>query len=237
MKQTVLSISLLCLFLISCKNDKPIADKPTADKPISKPKLEKMNPSPEKTPSVIQEHIPEGFEIQHECDGDLNQDGIKDYAYVLKNSDDDTVPRRTLVFLGNKQKGLDLFMQSDSIFPNSNSEDDTTNFEYESITISKNELQINFGGVGALGDYDFIFKFENGELFLKYMESYHSGAGEETVVNYEVLTGKFKMTIINTAKENIPDEIKEKRFEPLRLAFDKVNAFEFYKQQSFKSGF
>ncbi|MFK7050735.1 hypothetical protein FLACOL_00151 [Flavobacterium columnare] len=226
MKQTIFIVLILYLLFVSCKNDKPIADKPT-----SKPKLEKTNPSPEKTPSVIQEYIPEGFEIQYECDGDLNQDGIKDYAYVLKNSDDDTAPRRTLVFLGNKQKGLDLFMQSDTIFPNSNSEDVMTNFEYEDITISKNELQINFSGLGPSGNYDFIFQFENGELFLKSMESFHAGAGGQTVGYYEVLTGKIEMTQVNTMKEDMPSETEVKEFEPLKLAFDKVNPFELFDQQ------
>ncbi|WP_421497956.1 hypothetical protein [Flavobacterium columnare] len=232
MKQTIFSISMLCFLLGSCKNDKPIAE---VTKP--QPKVAKENPNPPQIQNDIQEYIPEGFEIQYECDGDLNQDGLKDYAYVLRNIEEDTWARKTLVFLGDKEKGRQLFQQSEQVFPVEYSDEGYKIYDSETISIEENQLMMELSGLGPSGTTTIIFQFENGGLFLKSLESFHAGAGGQTIASYEVMTGKIEMTQVNTMKEDMPSETEVKNFAPLKLAFEKVNPMELFDQQILKFGF
>ncbi|QYS87264.1 hypothetical protein JJC03_04865 [Flavobacterium oreochromis] len=178
----------------------------------------------------LQKFIPDGYEIQYDAEGDLNQDKIPDYVCVLKHVEDFTSPRPTLVFLGNKDKSIRLMAKSDVAFPLEYIDGENKNFEYEYIQIKDHKLSIDVSGMGAAGSYTYVYELVNENLFLASIHSFDQGAGGQTVVNYDVLRGKYVIENTNTMEDDMPTETENIQKKSLKLKFEEVNPIELLMQ-------
>jgi hypothetical protein len=118
-----------------------------------------------KPPAGSAAFIPPGYEVHDFETGDLNGDGRKDVALVLKLKNEDTLEmgeaQRPLLLLTRGANGklkqavrcdsLILCRQCGGVFGD----------PYEGITISKNSITVNFyGGSGWRWGIEYIFKYE-----------------------------------------------------------------------------
>ncbi|MFK7031655.1 hypothetical protein [Flavobacterium oreochromis] len=229
MKQLKINFILFTLFSIfGCKKEiEQTAKEVTATKSSKKTKKEEVF---KPTLKDLQKFIPDGYEIQYDAEGDLNQDKIPDYVCVLKHVEDFTSPRPTLVFLGNKDKSIRLIAKSDVAFPLEYIDGENKIFEHEYITILDHKLCIEVLGMGAPGSYTYIYELVNENLLLSSINSFHSGAGGQTEVSYDVLEGNYVVENTNTDEEDMPTETENIQKKSLKLKFEEVDPIELLKQ-------
>ena len=151
---------------------------------------------------------PDVFEIQHEAEGDLNNDGLQDIVFVRKDKKSKMAFRSVLVLLQHKDKRYRLDKVSNIVMPNEYTEGGYKIYDTETISIEKGELDINLYGTGPSGNLFSTFKYSGNQLLLTHIETYNMGAGSHQSLNYDLVKGELTQEIINTMKEEMPSEEK-----------------------------
>lgn len=142
-----------------------------------------------KPPAGSQAFIPSGYEVLDYETGDLNGDGRKDVALVLKQKNEDTLEmgdaQRPLLLLTRQPNGklkqairCDSFIlcrQCGGIFGD----------PYEGITIGKNSITINFyGGSAWRWGMEYLFKYNDAKknwMLEKETEIYYHNANPDKI--------------------------------------------------------
>lgn len=222
MKNSILYIlSLFLVFIIqSCKKDTQttsenttVTDSLPANKEFEETGEEYEENDPEEADIIYPEtgkkatdFLPKLgiYEVQYEAEGDLNNDGLKDIAVVLKHKDVKTAKRPMLILLQDTDKSYRLDKVSDVVFPVEYNDYDYKLYDTENISIEKGELHINLYGGGASGTFLSVFKYLENGLVLTYMETYFRGAGQASSNIYDYEKGESTTSETNTMKEDEP---------------------------------
>lgn len=221
----------LFLFLYSCKKDeKPNADQKkdtTKEKNIQKDTASNLLPEQHtnsiqfgKKPSDL---VPDGYEIQYDAEGDLNQDGLSDMALVIRKKEDTLADRKMIILLRNTDKTYRADKISDTVFPYEYNESGYKMHDPEDISIENGGLSINLYDIGPNGNQFSRFKYLNGDLVLTYVETYNMGAGSHSALYYEPMKGKLIHETVNTMKEEMPSTSKTIHLKKERFLFEKTS--------------
>lgn len=222
----IISILLFSSFIIySCdksKADTPNNSSATIKKDSAKNTTE-IQSEVSNTGKQVSDFIPKEHEIQYETEGDLNQDGLKDKALILRKKEDSLAQRTMLVLLKNSDKTYSLFKTSDTVLPDEYNESGYKMHETEDISIDKGTLNINLYDIGPYGNQFSKFKYINGNLILTYLETYNMGAGSHSALYYEPMQGKITLENINTMKEEMPSTTQKVQVKKERYLFENVS--------------
>ncbi|KFF27133.1 hypothetical protein [Chryseobacterium vrystaatense] len=231
MKKLIPSLFLFLVFLCACKKDKTsdtdykngTATKITAPIDTVNNHLSQQQPEFLKNGKKPSDLVPEGYEIQYDTEGDLNQDGWPDMALVIRKKEDTLARRKMLILLRNSDKTYRLDKISETAFPDEYNEAGYKMNDTEDISINKGELSINLYDIGPNGNLFSTFKYLNGDLILTYIETYNMGAGSHSALYYEPMKGKLIQETMNTMEEEMPSKSKTIHLKKERFLFEKTS--------------
>lgn len=229
MKKIFPILAFCLLFFYSCrKNEKQAASHSKTDS-VKAIKKDTAIAGPEvstesfKTAVKAEDLVPNGYEIQYDTEGDLNQDGLLDKAMVLRKKDDSLSERKMIILLRNADKTYRLDKTSDKVFPAEYNEYGYKMHDPEDISITKGELHINLYDIGPNGNLFSKFKYLNGALILTYVETYNMGAGSHSALYYEPMKGKVIHETVNTMEEDMPSQSKTILLKKEQYLFEKTS--------------
>ncbi|MCT2561102.1 hypothetical protein [Chryseobacterium herbae] len=230
MKKFIPILAIL-LLLSSCKKDKTsdadqkkdIATGSTVQKDSLNNKSVEIQESPIKSGKTPSDLVPDGYEIQYDAEGDLNQDGLADIALVIRKKDDTLAGRKMMILLKNSDKTYRVDKISDTVLPDEYNEAGYKMHDPEDITIENGELSINLYDIGPNGNQFSRFKYLNGDLVLTYIETYNMGAGSHSALFYQPMKGKLTLETVNTMEEEMPTESKKFQLKRERFVFEKTS--------------
>ncbi|KAF2517909.1 hypothetical protein [Flavobacterium foetidum] len=171
------------------------------------------------------------YEIQYNAEGDLNNDGLKDIAVVLKHKDVKTSKRPMLILLQNADKSYRLDKVSDVAMPAEYNEFDFKLYDTEDISIEKGKLLVNLYGMGPSGTFFCTFKYMGKDLVLNYMEANFSGAGGRSGLVYDFEKGEITQTETNTMKEDEPTTSETIKIKKKPHFFEETSVTEFFNEE------
>ncbi|NMR35174.1 hypothetical protein HIO71_13340 [Chryseobacterium aquaticum] len=160
------------------------------------------------------------YAIQHEADGDLNNDGLSDKVLVLRKKSDTFFQRTVLVLLKNKNNHFRLDKISDILLPDEYNEAGFKKYDPESISIAKGVLSVNLYNPAPYGNLFFNFKYIDKDFVLTYIETYNAGAGSSQSLYYEPLKGKLLQEVTDTMEEDMPAETKKIQVKKQKFLFE-----------------
>lgn len=231
MKKNIPALVFCILVFYSCKKDKTLIAKQENDTAVGKTvKRDSANgqnagkPTESfKTGKKLSDLVPEGYEIQYDAEGDLNQDGLDDAALVVRKKEDTLDGRKILILLRNPDQTYRLDKVSETALPDEYNEAGYKMYNPEDIAINKGELSINLYDIGPNGNQFSKFKYLNGDLILSYIETYNMGAGSHSALYYEPMKGKLTHETINTMEEEMPSQSKTISLKKERYLFEKTS--------------
>lgn len=149
----------------------------------------------------IQSFIPENYKIAEDYDGealktgDLNKDGLSDAAFIVEGPQTaDQAPERILmVALGKADNTYTLEVTAKDAILRAD-EGGMMGDPLESIEIKKGSLFLHFsGGSSWRWYYSYQFRYQDGDWYLigATEGSYHASTPEETITDYNLLTGDY----------------------------------------------
>ncbi|KMQ60275.1 hypothetical protein ACM46_18900 [Chryseobacterium angstadtii] len=167
--------------------------------------------------------VPNGYDIQYDAEGDLNQDKLPDIALVIRKKADTLAGRKMMILLKNPDQTYRLDKISDTVLPDEYNESGYKMHDPEDISIQNGELSINLYDTGPYGNQFSRFKYLNGDLILTYIETYNMGAGSHSALFYTPMKGKLTLETLNTMEEEMPSESKNFQLKRERYLFEKTS--------------
>lgn len=224
-------IPLLAAFLLlySCKKDEKSSvdqkngaakEKKSQRDTASAPEQQSASLKTGKKPSDL---VPDGYEIQYDAEGDLNQDGLADMALVIRKKEDTLAGRKMMILLRKTDKTYRVDKISETVFPDEYNEAGYKMHDPEDITIENGGLSINLYDIGPNGNQFSRFKYLNGDLVLTYIETYNMGAGSHSALYYEPMKGKLIHESVNTMEEEMPSTSNTIYLKKERFLFEKTS--------------
>ncbi|WP_346984892.1 hypothetical protein [Chryseobacterium sp. POE27] len=225
MKNVFFSVSVFIALLLfdSCKdstqNKLPPAAKNEALS-VEKALKDHVKTIEKKQPS---DFVPKGFVIFDKIEGNLNNDGHKDYVLIIKGTEKDKIitheyrgkldrNRRGIIVLFKTEDGsYNKIVENKSCFSSENEDGGVYYAPEMDVSIDKNNLYINYMH-GRYGYWTYTFKYRNNDFqLIGYDSSYNRGpiVQNETSINF--LTGKkqFKDNINKDSEEDGDEVFKE----------------------------
>lgn len=163
-----------------------------------------------KTGNKITDFVLAPYEIQYQEEGLLDDDGLKDVVIVLQDKNDNTSSRPTLVLIKQPQGGYKLQEISWVAIGPEYTADDYKIYNDESVSISNKEIIFSMYGMGATGNKETLYKFVNNELLLISINTFNMGAGGQSTMDYNVLTGDISFVEVNTMIDSMPSTLTKK---------------------------
>lgn len=159
---------------------------------------EKFMPEIPSEGRALESFIPPEWKVLDYIEGDLNQDKLLDVAVVIEkdNDDDSLYPRVLLILLQNKDKSYKLSVKAGKAILRAN-EGGIWGDPYVPLSIDKGSLLISFyGGSNWRWSNEYRFKFQEDKWLLigAKIEMFHTGSGEGTHEDYNLLTGEMIKT-------------------------------------------
>lgn len=167
--------------------------------------------------STPQAFVPEGWKLEQQARGDINNDKIDDLALVIHSEDPklivgnpeglgrdsfDSNPRSIIVALGRKGGGYSLLGANHLLIPRVDNAVIDDPFDSEPMSIDKGALKISIrfwtsAGSWSMSNTTFTFGYRNNDLWLiGYDKDHiHRGSGEETITSVNLLTGKMSVGV------------------------------------------
>lgn len=177
--------------------------------------------------SILDFSLPKGFKLFEKVEGDLNGDGLNDYALIIKGTDTNHIVenqfekkvdrnrRGILVYLSSNNE-LSLSLQNLNCF-SSEYEDGGVYFPPElGIEIEKGKLFIQYSH-GRYGYWKYTFRYQQDDFkLIGYDQSDNHGPVVHNFYSYNFLTSK-KLTKenINFYSENPDKEVFKETWEEL----------------------
>jgi hypothetical protein len=223
-KRTLVFIGIYSsvFFILSCKKEvkeKKIIDQ--EEKTIVKTEKDSISDFP-KTGKQIADFVISPYEIQYRAEGLLDDDEFADAVIVLQNKSDKSTSRPTLVLLKQPNGGYKLQEISWVAIAPDYTSDDYKIYDTESISISNKELLFLLYGIGPSGNKETIYKFEQNKLILINVNTYNAGAGGQSTMDYNLLTGDINQEEVNTMIDSMPTTTTKKILKLKRkIYFDK----------------
>ncbi|PBJ07340.1 hypothetical protein [Flavobacterium sp. ACN6] len=193
---------------------------------------EEPNVTYPKTGNKIADFLPklDIYDVQYEAEGDLNNDGLADIAFVLKHKQSNLLKRPTLILLQNEDKSYRLGKVSNTAMPIEYNDFDYKLYDTEDISIEKGELQINLYGGGPSGTHLSTFKFVGSDFILTTMETHYSGAGGRSGLFYDYEKGEITTTETNTMKEDEPTTSETTKVKTKLHPFESISITDFFNE-------
>lgn len=211
MKQTVIPILFLIL-VYSCNTNQSSTTSTTtkhADTVIAAPTpaIPVTNDIPA-TGETTQQFVPQGYFVQYEAAGDINNDQLEDVAIVLRELNDSTTARALVVLLqqadGPKYKLADVGWNA---IASQCSENGYTKWGTEDLEITNSDISLKLYDPGVYSNIFSTYRYMNGNIRLVILETFSQGAGGAVGVTHNLLTGEVKTEEINRMKD--PEESTE----------------------------
>lgn len=166
--------------------------------------------------------VPKGFVVFDSIEGDLNNDGRKDYVMIIKGTEKDKIVtdeyrgkldrnrRGIIVLFKTEDNSYIKAVENKSCFSSENEDGGVYYAPEMEVSIDKNNLYVNYMH-GRYGYWTYTFKYRNNDFqLIGYDSSYNRGpiVQNETSINF--LTGKkqFKDNI-NKDEEDGDEVFKE----------------------------
>lgn len=179
--------------------------------------------------TIIENLIPNNWIIISTTEGDLNNDGESDVAFIIENTDPKLIqankssigratinlnPRILAIYFKNKKGELVKKLQSNDFIILQNSP--TMDEPFDGMEILKNGvLKIDFkfwysAGSWSMSNHSYTFRYKKDQFqLIRYVSSErHRGTGETTDCTIDFLTGKMKV-LETTINDNNVDEARE----------------------------
>jgi len=190
----------------------------------------------------VEEFILEGYIIDMEAEGDLNKNSLADNVMVLIEKDDSLSERPVIILFQSKSGNYMNAGVSWTAVSEKYTSDLFKIYEYEEVKIDTNgTLLIEMSGTGPSGYLKTQYAFEEGVFNLILMETYHMGAGAHQGMEYDIKRSIITQTIVNTMKEDMPEETETIPYSFSQIRFDSANPDKImeaaYNKAKFKSGF
>ena len=180
--------------------------------------LDQVNESPdtkeEAVCNALNDFIPEGWKILKKVNGDLNKDGLDDYAIVLQGTDKsnmqsdeymeiDSNPRELVILFGKEKANCyDLAVRSSTFIPAH--EEMHMDDPFEEMAITNGTLHLDYRIWYSMGSwytstYTYIWRFQDDDFKLIGANSseFHRASGEATDVSINFSTNKCSITKYN----------------------------------------
>jgi hypothetical protein len=149
----------------------------------------------------IEAFVPKGWQIITKTEGDLNKNNLTDTAAVIEQevqnlSLGEAAPRNLLIALQKDNGVYELSIQSDKAILRAN-EGGVFGDPLEGLSVDNGSLLIKFyGGSNWRWAQTYRFRYQDNGWYLigATLTNYHTGTGEGTIEDYNLLTGKMKRT-------------------------------------------
>ncbi len=151
--------------------------------------------------------IPPTYKQIADASGDLNADGVADLALALQKFDDQQAEIKTLIYSGKSDVDFQLVSESTLVIPPKTMGDDLP--EYESISLSINNQQLEVGVFKTTSNIRSYFALLDHSFRLIKIDSYATGAGGQSVATLDLIKSTLTQTEINTMQESLPEETKQ----------------------------
>lgn len=152
------------------------------------------------------------YEILQTVYGDLNNDKIKDAALIVRIKKDKKANRILLVLL-KKGASYELIGKNETIMGAEFRDDVTKIDKADTVTIEKQKLDIQIFCYGPCGNTFFKFSWRENQLLLDNYNTFSMGAGAQMITEFDVLSRTTKVTVINTMKEEMPEETETNKID------------------------
>lgn len=145
-----------------------------------------------KTGNTAEDFIPKqgNFVISDKTTGDLNNDGLEDIVFVLRDHSRQYKSYPMLVLLQNNDGSYHLDKVSKLAMPSEYFKAEY--YEEEEISIENGVLKIELHNERMSGSMGYTFTYREGELYLYKADTYSRGAGTHTFLNVNFFKGEIK---------------------------------------------
>jgi hypothetical protein len=157
-----------------------------------------------KTGNKISDFVILPYEIQYQVEGLLDNDKLEDVVIVLHDKNDKSSRRPTLVLLKQPQGGYKLQEISWVAIGPEYTTDDYKIYDTEDISLANKELIFSMYSIGPSGNKETVYKFVQKELILINVNTYNMGAGGQSTMDYNLLTGDVIFEEVNTMVDSMP---------------------------------
>ena len=230
---SVLIISIFVLGLVGCKHstNSKIVEQSNVDsiyiseESKTTTELTNVKSMPQKSTNVTNFTLPNGYKLFEKVQGDLNGDGLADYALIIKGTDkENIVVNRFDKEVDRNRRGIMIYLTTGvgtvlttgnlNCFSSEN-EDGGVYFPPElSVEIEKGKLYIHYGH-GRYGYWKYTFRLQKSDFeMIGYDSSDNYGPiiNRETSINF-LTKKKLINENINQNMEDSEDEIFEEKWE------------------------
>lgn len=250
-KQFILILSILFVIATqSCKDTKNTSPKSDAknaevtdrlpDSEETEEEVDESNQNIAYEPNVsfpqtgnkIADFLPKSgiYDIQYKAEGDLNNDGLRDIAVVLKYKGNNISKRPLLIVLQNKDKSYRLDKVSNITMPVEYNEADYKVYDTEDISIENGGLNINLYSIGPGGNIFGSFKYIGNDFILNMIEAEYRGAGGHSGLFYNFEGGEITINETNTMEEDQPVTSKTTKAKVKRYLFENTSITDFFNE-------
>ncbi len=175
--------------------------------------------------------LPKDYLIFEKIIGDLNKDGIDDYVFIIKNTDENQIikdehlgeldqNRRGIIVLFNKNGKYELVLKNYNCFSSENEKGGVYYAPELSVEIEKGNLYLHYEH-GRYGYWRYIFRYQKSNFeLIGYDASDNNGpvAKNQTSINFST---KIKKVRVNT-NENIENGEETFKTTTTKIKIDKL---------------
>ena len=189
-----------------------------------------------KTADKLENCVPSNWRIISKTEGDLNKDGLNDFAVVIQKingkmivDDRDENPRTLLIYFKNKNTNqYDLMEQSNTFIPLNDA--DNMDDRFDTIRIKNGILNIELhyfcnAGCWEMSNTVYKFRFQNNQFELIGYDSDETHRASGEITNYSI---NFSTNTMEIGKGNIQsDKIKTTK---KKFNLEKLKNFKTFKE-------
>lgn len=144
------------------------------------------------------------YEIQYQTEGFLDNDELEDVVIILHNKSDKLSSRPTLVLLKQPKGGYKIQETSWVAIGPEYTVDEYKIYDTENMSLTNKELIFPMYGVGPSGNKETIYRFVENTLILVNINTFNMGAGGQSTMDYNLLTGDINFEEVNTMIDSMP---------------------------------
>lgn len=207
MKQAVVLIFIVALLMAGCSQaptvKRAVFSKDASGEIAAPPTFDTntVTVAPE-----IKAFVPRDFGVDNMVQA-VNHEGHTNAILLLKEVTDSTAERTLMILQKSATNGSWVLLDSNQHLAGPEfTADGIKVFEDEELSMHGDTIQFLQHNYGPTGNREFLFVRLDGKWQLNSMETYNIGAGSQRVMNYVVGTGRVVVTIVNTMKEEMPEQ-------------------------------
>lgn len=198
---------LIALLIVSCRERKsePNNDTGIGNDAISTTKALATDSKSREIPLTGNrpaDFLPPNYSIQHQANGDVNNDGLADIVMVLSNTRDSMESRPLVVLV--RQPGNPAYRLMETGWDAGGEQFNESGYPlrfYENLAIDSGNIVWERQDPGPYGNLTSVYRLINGRIQLIQLETYSQGAGGANGMKHDLLTGIRKFSEENRMKD------------------------------------